>query len=69
MPEDLEKPLLDPENFNREGIDLARLPLDEVFEQLRTTRQGLLSEDVEVRLKIFCPNKLEEIGTAVLKFL
>ncbi|KAK9231876.1 hypothetical protein WN943_022117 [Citrus x changshan-huyou] len=47
MPEDLEKPLLDPENFNREGIDLARLPLDEVFDQLRTTRQGLSSEDAE----------------------
>ncbi|KAH9713956.1 ATPase 10 plasma membrane-type [Citrus sinensis] len=70
MPEDLEKPLLDPENFNREGIDLARLPLDEVFEQLRTTRQGLSSEDAEVRLKIFGPNKLEEkTENKFLKFL
>jgi hypothetical protein len=24
MAEDLDKPLLDPENFNREGIDLVR---------------------------------------------
>ncbi|GAY34894.1 hypothetical protein CUMW_277380 [Citrus unshiu] len=70
MPEDLEKPLLDPENFNREGIDLARLPLDEVFDQLRTTRQGLSSEDAEVRLKIFGPNKLEEkTENKFLKFL
>ncbi|KAL9460649.1 hypothetical protein AB3S75_003782 [Citrus x aurantiifolia] len=70
MPEDLEKPLLDPENFNREGIDLARLPLDEVFDQLRTTRQGLSSEDAEVRLRIFGPNKLEEkTENKFLKFL
>ena len=49
----------------------ARLPLDEVFEQLRTTRRGLSSEDAEVRLKIFGPNKLEEktVRSAVLKFL
>ncbi|CAH2080463.1 unnamed protein product [Thlaspi arvense] len=60
LPSKLEKPLLDPENFNREGIDLERLPLEEVFEQLRTSRAGLTTEDAEVRLKIFGPNKLEE---------
>ncbi|XP_024021501.1 LOW QUALITY PROTEIN: ATPase 10, plasma membrane-type [Morus notabilis] len=60
MAEDLDKPLLDPENFNREGIDLERLPLEEVFEQLRTSREGLSSEDAEARLMIFGPNKLEE---------
>ncbi|KAF2300878.1 hypothetical protein GH714_017979 [Hevea brasiliensis] len=60
MAEELQKPLLNPEDFNREGIDLERLPLDEVFEQLRTSRAGLSTEDAEVRLKIFGLNKLEE---------
>ncbi|KAG5523632.1 hypothetical protein RHGRI_035432 [Rhododendron griersonianum] len=70
MGEDLEKPLLGPENFNREGIDLERLPLDEVFEQLRTSKAGLTSEDAEARLKIFGPNKLEEKPeNKFLKFL
>ncbi|KAH7858113.1 hypothetical protein Vadar_020134 [Vaccinium darrowii] len=70
MAEDLDKPLLDPENFNREGIDLERLPLDEVFEQLRTSKAGLTSEDAEARLKIFGPNKLEEKPeNKFLKFL
>ncbi|KAH9665529.1 ATPase 10 plasma membrane-type [Citrus sinensis] len=70
MPEDLEKPLLDPENCNCGGIDLARLPLDEVFGQLGTTRQGLSSEDAEVRLKFFGSNKLEKKPeNKFLKFL
>ncbi|XP_059641627.1 ATPase 10, plasma membrane-type [Cornus florida] len=70
MAEDLDKPLLDPENFNREGIDLERLPLDEVFEQLRTSRAGLSSDNAELRLTIFGPNKLEEKPeNKFLKFL
>ncbi|XP_007024799.2 PREDICTED: ATPase 10, plasma membrane-type [Theobroma cacao] len=70
MSEELEKPLLDPGNFNREGIDLERLPLEEVFEQLRTSRGGLTSEDAEARLVIFGPNKLEEKPeNKFLKFL
>ncbi|KAG8656578.1 hypothetical protein MANES_04G152300v8 [Manihot esculenta] len=70
MAEELEKPLLNPENFNREGIDLERLPLEEVFEQLRTSRAGLSTEDAEIRLKIFGPNKLEEKPeNKLLKFL
>ncbi|KAI9160838.1 hypothetical protein LWI28_011957 [Acer negundo] len=70
MAEELEKPLLDPENFNREGIDLERIPLNEVFEQLRTSREGLSSEDAEVRVKIFGQNKVEEKPeNKFLKFL
>ncbi|XP_043720074.1 ATPase 10, plasma membrane-type isoform X1 [Telopea speciosissima] len=70
MAEDLEKPLLDPENFNRDAIDLERLPLEEVFEQLRTSRRGLSSDDAEARLKIFGLNKLEEKPeNKFLKFL
>lgn len=34
--------------------------MGEVFERLRTSKTGLTSEDAEVRLKIFGPNKLEE---------
>jgi H+-transporting ATPase len=60
MAEDLDKPLLDPDTFNRKGIDLGILPLEEVFEYLRTSPQGLLSGDAEERLKIFGPNRLEE---------
>ncbi|GLT46205.1 hypothetical protein SLA2020_199790 [Shorea laevis] len=70
MAEDLGKPLLNPDDFNREGIDLERLPLDEVFEQLRTSRAGLTTEDAEARLKIFGPNMLEEKPeNKFLKFL
>lgn len=37
-----------------------RLPLEEVFEELKTSRAGLSSDDAEIRLQIFGPNKLEE---------
>lgn len=70
MAEDLNKPLLAPEKFSRDGIDLEHLPLEEVFEQLRTSQAGLSSEDAEVRLQIFGPNKLEEKRESkILKFL
>ncbi|RWR95808.1 ATPase 10, plasma membrane-type [Cinnamomum micranthum f. kanehirae] len=71
MPEsDIEKPLLGPENFNRDAIDLERIPLEEVFEQLRTSQAGLSSTDAEARLIIFGPNKLEEKPeNKFLKFL
>ncbi|KAL3528527.1 hypothetical protein ACH5RR_007849 [Cinchona calisaya] len=70
MAEDLNKPLLAPENFSRDGIDLEHIPVEEVFEQLRTSKAGLSSEDAEVRLQIFGPNKLEEKReNKILKFL
>ncbi|KAI9093880.1 hypothetical protein K1719_026878 [Acacia pycnantha] len=70
MAEELDKPLLDPESFNREGVDLVRMPLEEVFELLRTSRRGLSTEDAEARLLIFGPNKLEEKKeNKILKFL
>ncbi|XVF48502.1 hypothetical protein PTKIN_Ptkin03bG0195700 [Pterospermum kingtungense] len=43
-----------------DSLDLERLPLEEVFEQLRTSRGGLTSEDAEARLHNFGPNLLEE---------
>ncbi|KAJ4879403.1 plasma membrane-type protein [Raphanus sativus] len=70
MAEDLDKPLLDPDTFNREGIDLGLLPLEEIFEHLRTSPGGLLSGDAEERLKIFGLNRLEEKQeNKFLKFL
>ncbi|KEH24655.1 plasma membrane H+-ATPase [Medicago truncatula] len=68
--EELDKPLLDPDNFNREGIDLERIPLEQVFELLKTSPGGLSSDDAEARLHIFGPNKLEERKeNKLLKFL
>ncbi|KAJ8505123.1 hypothetical protein OPV22_006009 [Ensete ventricosum] len=66
----LDKPLLDPENFTRDSIDLERMPLEEVFEQLRTSQGGLSSADAELRLQLFGLNKLEEKPeNKFLKFL
>jgi H+-transporting ATPase len=36
------------------------IPIDEVFENLRCSHEGLTSEQVQQRLQIFGPNKLEE---------
>ncbi|CAI9114534.1 OLC1v1015281C1 [Oldenlandia corymbosa var. corymbosa] len=71
MAEDLSKPLLlAPESFSRDGIDLERIPIEEVFEQLKTSQAGLSSEDADARLHIFGLNKLEEKReNKILKFL
>ncbi|MCH85522.1 ATPase 8 plasma membrane-type-like, partial [Trifolium medium] len=46
------------------------IPIDEVFQQLKCTKEGLSSEEGEKRLQIFGPNKLEEITESkLLKFL
>jgi len=37
-----------------------RIPIEEVFEQLKCTREGLSSDEGANRLQIFGPNKLEE---------
>jgi hypothetical protein len=37
-----------------------RIPIEEVFQQLRCTREGLSSEEGEERSKLFGLNKLEE---------
>ncbi|XP_014499041.1 ATPase 10, plasma membrane-type isoform X1 [Vigna radiata var. radiata] len=51
-------------------FDQERIPLEEVFEQLRTSRRGLSSDDAEARIEIFGPNKLEEKKeNKILKFL
>ena len=47
-----------------------RIPIDEVFEQLKCSRNGLTGDEGEKRLQIFGPNKLEEKKESkILKFL
>ncbi|XP_057495306.1 ATPase 8, plasma membrane-type-like [Actinidia eriantha] len=58
------------EEIKNEQIDLENIPIEEVFEQLKCTREGLSSEEGEKRLQIFGPNKLEEKKESkFLKFL
>ncbi|XWS72594.1 hypothetical protein CRYUN_Cryun02cG0053300 [Craigia yunnanensis] len=58
------------EQIKNETIDLERIPVEEVFEQLKCTREGLTTAEGEKRLQIFGPNKLEEKKeNKFLKFL
>ncbi|GKV50374.1 hypothetical protein SLEP1_g57081 [Rubroshorea leprosula] len=52
------------------SVDLERIPVEEVLEQLKCTRAGLTSEEGARRLLVFGPNKLEEKKESmILKFL
>ncbi|XP_024996084.1 plasma membrane ATPase 1-like [Cynara cardunculus var. scolymus] len=54
----------------REAIDLENAPLEEVFQHLKCTREGLNSNEVQERLDLFGYNKLEEKKESkILKFL
>ncbi|KAI3829149.1 hypothetical protein L1987_03265 [Smallanthus sonchifolius] len=54
----------------REAIDLENAPLEEVFQHLKCTREGLNSSEVQDRLDMFGYNKLEEKKESkILKFL
>ncbi|KAI6682408.1 hypothetical protein NL676_036289 [Syzygium grande] len=58
------------EEIKNENVDLERIPVEEVFEQLKCTKDGLSSEEGVNRLQIFGPNKLEEKKESkLLKFL
>ncbi|XP_017978099.1 PREDICTED: plasma membrane ATPase [Theobroma cacao] len=66
--------MVDKENslqeIKSENVDLERIPIEEVFEQLKCTKEGLTSEEGHKRLQIFGPNKLEEKKESkFLKFL
>jgi H+-transporting ATPase len=37
-----------------------KIPIEEVFQQLKCSREGLSGAEGENRLQIFGPNKLEE---------
>ncbi|XP_065864082.1 plasma membrane ATPase 1-like [Euphorbia lathyris] len=54
----------------KEAVDLENIPLEEVFENLKCTREGLSSDGAKERLDLFGYNKLEEKKESkVLKFL
>ncbi|XP_019438801.1 PREDICTED: plasma membrane ATPase 4-like [Lupinus angustifolius] len=58
------------EEIKNENVDLERIPIEEVFEQLKCSRAGLTSEEGDNRLQVFGPNKLEEKKESkFLKFL
>ncbi|KAB2600760.1 plasma membrane ATPase 4 [Pyrus ussuriensis x Pyrus communis] len=58
------------EEIKNESVDLERIPVEEVFEQLKCTREGLTGEEGANRLQVFGPNKLEEKKESkLLKFL
>ncbi|PRQ27399.1 putative proton-exporting ATPase [Rosa chinensis] len=58
------------EEIKNESVDLERIPIEEVFEQLKCAREGLTSEEGQNRLQVFGPNKLEEKKeNKLLKFL
>ncbi|XP_054821101.1 plasma membrane ATPase 4-like [Prosopis cineraria] len=65
-----EKAAISLEEIKNEAVDLERIPIDEVFEQLKCTKEGLSSQEGANRLQIFGPNKLEEKKESkLLKFL
>ncbi|KAG7035663.1 ATPase 8, plasma membrane-type [Cucurbita argyrosperma subsp. argyrosperma] len=58
------------EDVKNENVDLERIPVEEVFDQLKCTKEGLSTAEGEKRLQIFGPNKLEEKQESkFLKFL
>ncbi|CAO2813534.1 unnamed protein product [Amaranthus hypochondriacus] len=58
------------EGLLNENVDLESIPMDEVFNQLNCSKEGLSSEEGAQRLKMFGPNKLEEKKESkFLKFL
>ncbi|GLT85165.1 hypothetical protein SLE2022_033610 [Rubroshorea leprosula] len=58
------------EEIKNESVDLERIPVEEVFEQLKCTKAGLTSDEGAHRLQVFGPNKLEEKKESkILKFL
>ncbi|BFI30465.1 H+-transporting ATPase [Marchantia polymorpha subsp. ruderalis] len=58
------------ESLTNEVVDLEHIPIDEVFVQLKCTREGLSTTEGEARLQIFGYNKLEEKNESkLLKFL
>ncbi|CAK9226258.1 unnamed protein product [Sphagnum troendelagicum] len=58
------------QDLNNETVDLENIPIEEVFAQLRCTKEGLTTDEGNSRLAIFGSNKLEEKSeNKFLKFL
>ncbi|CAM6033595.1 unnamed protein product [Sphagnum compactum] len=58
------------QDLNNETVDLENVAIEEVFAQLRCTKEGLTTDEGNNRLAIFGSNKLQEkTENKVLKFL
>ncbi|KAK4391387.1 ATPase 8, plasma membrane-type [Sesamum angolense] len=58
------------EAIKNETVDLEHVPIEEVFNELKCSKEGLTSAEGAKRLEIFGPNKLEEKKESkLLKFL
>ncbi|KAL3623955.1 ATPase 8, plasma membrane-type [Castilleja foliolosa] len=58
------------DGVKNETVDLENIPIEEVFAELKCSREGLSSDEGAKRLEIFGPNKLEEKkDSKFLKFL
>ncbi|KAJ4971102.1 hypothetical protein NE237_004201 [Protea cynaroides] len=58
------------EEIKKENVDLEKVSIEEVFESLKCSREGLTSEEGANRIQLFGPNKLEEKNESkILKFL
>ncbi|KAK3121372.1 hypothetical protein QOZ80_8BG0651790 [Eleusine coracana subsp. coracana] len=58
------------EEIKNEAVDLENIPVEEVFQSLKCTKNGLSSEEAQARTAVFGPNKLEEKKESkILKFL
>ncbi|CAN8271138.1 unnamed protein product [Cochlearia groenlandica] len=58
------------DDIKNELVDLERIPIEEVFEKLKCTKEGLSTQEGEARILEFGPNKLEEKKESkILKFL
>ncbi|XP_011084027.1 ATPase 8, plasma membrane-type-like isoform X2 [Sesamum indicum] len=58
------------EDIRNETVDLENIPIEEVFQELKCSRDGLTSDEGAKRLQIFGANKLEEKKESkFLKFL
>ncbi|GJN09679.1 hypothetical protein PR202_ga27705 [Eleusine coracana subsp. coracana] len=54
------------EEIKNEAVDLENIPVEEVFQSLKCTKNGLSSEEAQARTAVFGPNKLEEKKVACL---
>ncbi|KAL3834988.1 hypothetical protein ACJIZ3_009724 [Penstemon smallii] len=67
---DMDKTAIAMEAINNETVDLENIPIEEVFEKLKCTKEGLSSDEVQRRLDVFGHNKLEEKKeNKIFKFL
>ncbi|KAK3021820.1 hypothetical protein RJ639_047175 [Escallonia herrerae] len=57
------------DEIRRENVDLEHIPVHEVFEQLKSSKAGLTTEEGQQRLQLFGPNKLEEKKACIVALL